>query len=63
MAQRGTRPRIRLEHMLSTAGAGGRPVSLTVQPGSPAVSPVEEVSHILRYPLHYAYLVGMQLPV
>lgn len=63
MAQRGAGPRIRLEHMLSTAGAGGGPARLTVQPGSPAVSPVEEVSHVLRYPLHYAYLVRMQLPV
>lgn len=36
---------------------------LTVEPGPPAVSPVEEVGHVLRYPLHDGDFIGVQLAV
>ena len=36
---------------------------LTVQPGPSSVSPVEEVSHVLRYPLHNGYFIRMEFAV
>lgn len=36
---------------------------LTVEPGPSAVSPVEEIGHVFRYPLHDGDFVGVQLAV